>query len=364
MELFSSLRTGRRTAPAPRIRDARVQLAGGAIAYTLAGTGPALLLLHGLGGNRQTWQWLLPGLARTHTVIAPDLPGHGESDAPAGDYSLGAHASALRDLLLALGHPRVSIAGHSLGGGVALQTAYQFPERIDRLMLISSGGLGPEVSYLLRAATLPGAEPVVAALAKVPAAMMKRILAALPPLVNGADAELLAGVLHGLSGDQQRRAFIRTARSVIDWRGQTVSATRQIGLLRDVPVLVAWGADDTTIPPQHHLALAERVPHAVLVEITGAGHYPHETASAQLLPAMENFLRSTQPFRYCETRWAEQLIQSPVRDGSSVSPTAISNGRTLQHPGDGEWRVDDATNDVSRQFADPADLSSDQRDDL
>ena len=340
MESFSSLLSRRRAAPAERIRDGRMRLAGGTIAYTLAGTGPALLLIHGLGGDRRTWQPLLPGLARTHTVIAPDLPGHGESDAPAGDYSLGAHASALRDLLLALGHRRVSIAGHSLGGGVALQTAYQFPERIDRLVLISSGGLGPEVSHILRAATLPGAEAVVAVLAKIPAALTKRLLAVLPPLVNGSDAELVAGVLRGLRGDQQRRAFIRTARSVIDWRGQTVSATRQIGLLRDVPVLVAWGADDTTIPPRHHLALAKRVPHAVMVEITGAGHYPHETASGQVLPAMEAFLRSTQPFRYCETRWVEQLTQSPGHDGSSASPTGISNGGLRQHTG-ARW-IDEA----------------------
>jgi pimeloyl-ACP methyl ester carboxylesterase len=288
-----------------------MRLAGGTIAYTLAGAGPPLLLIHGLGGNRQTWQALLPGLTRNHTVIAPDLPGHGDSDAPAGDYSLGAHASALRDLLLALGIRRVSIAGHSLGGDVALQTGYQFPERVDRLILISSGGLGPEVSYLLRAATLPGAEAAVAALTKIPAGLMRRFLAVLPALVSETDAELVAGVLHGLRDDQQRTAFIRTARSVIDWRGQSVSAARQIGLLRDVPVLVAWGADDTTIPPRHHLALAERVPHVVMVEIAGAGHYPHETAAAQLLPAMERFLTSTQPFRYSETRWVKQLTESP-----------------------------------------------------
>jgi pimeloyl-ACP methyl ester carboxylesterase len=339
MQSFSALRSRRRTVPAERIHDGRMRLAGGTIAYTLAGAGPALLLIHGLGGNRHTWRPLLPGLSRTHTVIAPDLPGHGESDAPAGDYSLGAHASALRDLLLALGHRRMSVAGHSLGGGVALQTAYQFPERIDRLMLISSGGLGPEVSYLLRAATLPGAEAVVAVLSKIPPALTKRFLGA---LMTGADTELVAAVLHGLRGGQQRKAFIRTARSVIDWRGQTVSAARQTGLLRDVPVLVAWGADDTTIPPRHHLALAERVPHAVMVEIADAGHYPHETASAQLLPAMETFLRSTQPFRYSKTRWVEQLTESPENDGSPAPPTAISNGRTRQHIGASERWMDDA----------------------
>lgn len=198
------------------------------------------MLIHGLGGTRHTWRHLIDDLARTHTVIAPDLPGHGDSDPPAGDYSLGAHACALRDLMLSLGYPRFSLAGHSLGGGVALQTAYQFPERLDRLVLISSGGLGPEVSAPLRAATLPGADAVVAALSRLPAAVTSRALAVAPALVSGSDARQIADVLSGLRGAKQRTAFVRTARSVIDWRGQAVSAQRQTGLLHGVPVLLAW----------------------------------------------------------------------------------------------------------------------------
>jgi pimeloyl-ACP methyl ester carboxylesterase len=288
-----------------------MRLTGGSIAYTIAGAGPVLLLIHGLGGTRNTWRYLIDDLARTHTVIAPDLPGHGGSDPPAGDYSLGAHACALRDLILSLGYRRFSIAGHSLGGGIALQTAYQFPERIDRLLLISSGGLGPEVSYALRAATLPGADPIVAALSTIPAAVTKRAMAALPGLVSRPDAGQLADVLSALRDSKQRTAFIRTARSVIDWRGQAVSAQRQTGLLDGVPVLVAWGAADTTIPPHHHQAFASHVPDAVTVEIAGAGHYPHETASTQLLEPMLSFLSSTVPFEYSETSWVDRLTHLP-----------------------------------------------------
>ena len=144
--------------------------------------------------------------------------------------------------MLSLGHRRFSLAGHSLGGGVALQTGYQFPERIDRPILISSGGLGPEISPALRAATLPGADAVVAALSRLPVAMTRRALATTPALVSGPDASQIARVLSGLRGSKQRTAFIRTARSVIDWKGQAVSAQRQTGLLHGVPVLVAWGA--------------------------------------------------------------------------------------------------------------------------
>lgn len=286
-----------------------MNLAGGAIAYTTAGTGPALVLIHGLGGTRQTWRHLIAGLAQTHTVIAPDLPGHGESDPPAGDYSLGAHACAVRDLFVTLGHHRATLVGHSLGGGVALQTAYQFPERTDRIMLISSGGLGAEVTPILRAATLPGADAVVAGLSQIPAALTGRLLGVLPTLVEHSDARVLADVLRGLTHDQRRRAFLQTARTVIDWRGQTVSATRLLGLLSDVPLLVAWGTLDKTIPPLHHHALAARAPHATTVEIADAGHYPHETAPAQLLSAMQAFLAATRPFRYAEDRWVQLLTQ-------------------------------------------------------
>jgi pimeloyl-ACP methyl ester carboxylesterase len=292
-------------------------LSGGAISYTKAGTGPAMLLIHGLGGTRRTWRHLIPGLARTHTVIAPDLPGHGLSDPPAGDYSLGAHACAMRDLLLTLGYPRASIVGHSLGGGVALQSAYQFPERTERVVLISSGGLGAEVTPLLRAATLPGADTVVAGLSSIPTALTQRLFGLVPALIGHSDARVLADVLRGLTDDHQRRAFLRTARTVIDWRGQTVSAGRQLGLLSEVPLLVAWGANDKTIPPQHHRALAERVPHAVTVEIADAGHYPHETAPAQLLSALQTFLAATQPFRYVEDRFVQLLT---LADAVEVQP--------------------------------------------
>lgn len=308
--------------------DGRMKLSGGAIAYTTAGTGPAVLLIHGLGGTRQTWRHLIAPLARNYTVIAPDLPGHGQSDPPAGDYSLGAHACALRDCLLALGHRRATIVGHSHGGGVALQAAYQFPERTERVVLISSGGLGAEVTPLLRAATLPGAETVVAVLSALPAGVTRRLFDVLPAVVGRTDGRVLADVLRGLADHKQRRAFVHTARTVIDWRGQMVSATRQLGLLSDVPLLVAWGADDRTIPPRHHYALAERVPHAVTVEIADAGHYPHETAPAQLLSAMEIFLAATQPFHYSDDRWLQLLTQPDDVDAGTQTIQQVAGPAT------------------------------------
>src|SRR6059036_1184496 len=141
-------------------------LHGNRVSYRTAGDGPeVIVLVHGITGSSETWAEVIPALGEEFTVVAPDLLGHGQSAKPRGDYSLGAYASGLRDLLAAIGHDRATVVGHSLGGGVAMQMAYQFPERCERLVLVSSGGLGREVSFLLRAATLPGSEWVIPMLA-------------------------------------------------------------------------------------------------------------------------------------------------------------------------------------------------------
>jgi pimeloyl-ACP methyl ester carboxylesterase len=302
---------------APR-HEGRARIGDGTVAYTVAGSGEPLILLHGLGGNRRTWDRIIDDLAATHTVIAPDLPGHGESDAPAGDYSLGALAASVRDLLVALGRPAATVVGHSLGGGIALQFAYQFPERIERLVLISSGGLGQQLTPALRAATLPGAQTVVAGLARLPEAVTRRALAAVatvaPRMLAGPDAAPVAEGLHRLTHPGQRRTFIRTARTVINWRGQTISATQHLRQLSGLPVLLAWGSDDRTIPPHHHRTVAALLTDPRVLEISGAGHYPHETAPDRLLPALRDFLRSTEPFRYTETRWRQLLADVELRE--------------------------------------------------
>ncbi len=147
------------------MKSRSVLLHGRPVTYVEAGSGPVLLLIHGMAGSIGNWQEVIEPLARHHTVVASDLPGHGASAPGAGDYSLGALAAGLRDLLVLLGHERATLVGHSLGGGIAMQFAYQFPEITERLVLVSSGGLGPEVSPVLRAAALPGAGLFIAATA-------------------------------------------------------------------------------------------------------------------------------------------------------------------------------------------------------
>jgi len=199
-------------------------------------------------------------------------------------------------------------------------------------VLISSGGLGAEVTPMLRAATLPGAGTVVGGLSRLPVALTRPIVRALPVLAARSDARPLAEGLRGLSGLQRRTAFVRTAHTVLDWRGQTVSASRQTNLLSDIPVLLAWGADDKTIPPRHQRAFADAVPHAVTVEIAAAGHYPHETASTQLLPALIAFLSTTTAFRYSETRWRHLLTH---QDFGRIDHAADARTPRLDRPQNG-----------------------------
>ena len=137
-----------------------VRLHGHRLAYWVSGAEPSperpvLVLVHGIAGSATTWREVLPALGQHYTVIAPDLLGHGESDKPRHDYSLGAYANLLRDLMFALGIERATIVGHSLGGGIGMQLAYQHPMRCERLVLVASGGLGQEVSWMLARSACP-----------------------------------------------------------------------------------------------------------------------------------------------------------------------------------------------------------------
>jgi len=208
-------------------------LHGHAVRFHRAGSGPLVLLLHGIASTADTWAPVAPALAERHAVLAPDLLGHGASAKPRGDYSLGAFASGVRDLVAALGHDRATVVGHSLGGGIAMQFAYQYPERVERLVLISSGGLGREVHALLRAATLPGSELALAVLGAGWLRSAGGAVASALGRVGLRAGEDLAGVAAGIAslGDAgARTAFVHTARAAIDAGGQRVSATDRLYL--------------------------------------------------------------------------------------------------------------------------------------
>lgn len=213
-------------------------------AYRLAGQGPVLVLIHGIGDSSATWAELIPDLARTHTVLAPDLLGHGASDKPRADYSVAAYANGIRDLLTTLGIESATLVGHSLGGGVAMQFAYQFPERTERLILVSAGGVGREVNPVLRAASLPGAHLMLSALRLPGMRLNLGLFAHLMRLLDtdlGQDTAELLTLVDALPNATSRSAFIRTLRAVVDWRGQAVTMLDRCYLTEGMPTLLIWG---------------------------------------------------------------------------------------------------------------------------
>lgn len=272
---------------------------GGTSTRSTATSAPAesILLIHGLAGSSKAWDAVIPVLAERYDVIAPDLLGHGESAKPMGDYSLGAFASGLRDFLAVLDVPSVTIVGHSFGGGVAMQLAYQHPHLVDRLVLVGSGGLGREVSWLLRLLSLPGFEyvmpfgfprPVVEAGTKVGRLLSRR----------GLRSERLGEFWRSyasLAGAPNRHAFVRTMRGVIEPGGQTVDATDRLYLAARVPTLLIWGENDQVIPVAHANAAHDRIENSRLEVMPGVGHFPHVEQPERFCSVLLDFLASSDP---------------------------------------------------------------------
>jgi len=283
-----------------------VVLHGHRVRFHSSGEGPLLVLLHGIASTADTWAPVATGLAASHTVLAPDLLGHGSSAKPRGDYSLGAYASGVRDLITALGHERATVVGHSLGGGIAMQFAYQFPERVERLVLISSGGLGREVHPILRASTLPGSEIVLALLGRRWLRTTGGAVGATLGRLGLRAGEDLAGVAAGIAslGDADARgAFVHTARAAIDPGGQRVSATDRLYLAAHLPTLIVWGERDPIIPAAHGEAAHAAIPGSRLEIFAGAGHFPHREQPVRFVSLVEDFMRSTEPAAMAESDW-------------------------------------------------------------
>ena len=268
-------------------------LHGHRLAYVDRGTGPAVLFIHGLLGTNANWSHLVTRLEATHRVVVPDLFGHGASDKPRGDYSLGSHAATLRDLLDRLDIERVTLVGHSLGGGIALQFCYLFPERVDRLVLVSSGGLGRSVNPILRAATLPGAEAVIPVIAsgwvrtrlEAVGSALGRLGLRPPPDVREAWRGFTS-----LSDADSRRAFLATTRAVIDPGGQTVTAHDHLPMDEDIPTLVVWGTHDRMIPAWHATTAHQAIPSSRVELFHGAGHYPHLDEPDRFAALLQDFI--------------------------------------------------------------------------
>jgi pimeloyl-ACP methyl ester carboxylesterase len=275
-----------------------ITIDGDRVVYRTAGEGPVVLLVHGMAGSSLTWRRVMPALAKRFTVLAPDLLGQGGSDKPRGEYSLGAHANTLRDLMDALGYQRATVVGQSLGGGVAMQVAYQFPERCERLVLVNSGGLGREVTFFLRMLTLPGFEsvfplfctPRLRDAGNLVATWLGRAGVRSTPA-----REEIWRSYASLADSDGRRAFFRSLRDVIDFSGQAVSALSRLYRAAQLPTLIVWGAQDPFIPVSHALAAHKAIPGSRLEIFAGVGHYPHCEAPDRFVEVLVDFIASTRP---------------------------------------------------------------------
>lgn len=285
-------------------------------AYRKMGDGPALLLLHGIGDSSVSWVPLIPRLAERYTVITPDLLGHGNSSKPRADYSIAAYANGMRDLLDVLDIDKVTVVGHSLGGGVAAQMAYQYPERLERLVLVSSGGVSRQVTPILRMVSAPFADftlpllhwPLARVGGRLGLELLRRSGHDL-----GRDADELIRVFDALPDGSARTAFVRTLRSAVDWRGQVITMLDRCYLADAMPVLLVWGTNDGVIPVEHAHIAHSCMPNSRLVIFDGAGHFPHHTDPDRFVDELLQFIDETEPLRHDRDRWRTRLREGGQR---------------------------------------------------
>jgi pimeloyl-ACP methyl ester carboxylesterase len=257
-------------------------------------------------------------------VIAPDLLGHGSSDKPRADYSVGGYANGMRDLLTVLGVDTATVVGHSFGGGVAMQFAYQYPERTERLVLVGSGGLGPEVTPAIRAITTPGFHRVMGVLAapglRHAATLALRLLSS-----TGAsrlrDLDEVADIYDSFKDPHTRAAIRHVVRAVVDWKGQIVTMADRAYLTEAMPMCVIWGADDMVIPVEHASNARALAPTARVEIIPNAGHFPHRDHPQRFVKVVRDFIRSTEPSAHDRNRWRELL-----EEGAAVLPIQAEAG--------------------------------------
>jgi pimeloyl-ACP methyl ester carboxylesterase len=297
-------------------------------AFVKTGEGPVLLLLHGLGCDHTTWEPVIDALAKRYTVIAPDLLGHGQSAKPRADYSVGGYANAMRDLITVLGVDKVTVLGHSFGGGIAMQFAYQFPERTERLILVASGGLGPEVTPAIRAITTPGFHQVLGVLTLPGVRHLGmaglRALSTVPSM-HTRDLDEVANIYDSFKDPYARHAIQHVVRAVVDWRGQIVTMADRAYLTEAMPMCVVWGRDDRVIPVRHADNVGELAPLARVEVIPNAGHFPHKDHPHRFAKIVHEFIRTTQPATYSRARFRALLKsgQAGARPTGTATVTRI-----------------------------------------
>ena len=264
------------------------------MSYVTGGSGPPMVLLHGLGANCFTWRFTLPTLTQHNTIYAPDMFGCGESDKAGMDYSLDAMADYVNGFMEAVGLHSAIFVGHSLGGGITMQYCHRHPGHAERIVLVSSGGMGRDLHWLLRISTLPGANSVIGAMAdprtRLPQISRTMEQRRMQQLAQEFDPNTPT-MLDRFQSYETRQAFLGMLRGVGGLQGQRVSALDHLTELT-VPVLLIWGARDGTIPVSHGKQAASIIPLAHLEVLPNCYHRPQIEAPQKFCELVLNFLQS------------------------------------------------------------------------
>jgi pimeloyl-ACP methyl ester carboxylesterase len=303
-------------------RHEEIVLHGHRVTYRTAGRGPLVVLIHGIAGSSQQWDEVIGLLADRFSVLAPDLLGHGRSAKPRGDYSLGAYAVSVRDLLIALGHRRATVVGHSLGGGIAMQFAYEYPVFCERLVLVSSGGLGRQVHPLLQAATLPGADvvlPLITSSRLIAAASFVAQRLSRLGLHTGPDLAEMGRGYASLADTGARQAFLHSLRAVIEPGGQRVSAVDRLYLAEMMPSLILWGGADPLIPAEHAAVAQRRMPGSRLEVFEDAGHFPQLEDPIRFAKVLGDFMQNTEPAELDFSDEYLEALRSLMREHARIA---------------------------------------------
>lgn len=263
-----------------------------AVTHHVSGSGPPLVLLHGLGGSATDWRWVAPALARDHRVHALDLPGLGSTATVLRDYAPAHLATLVLDFCDAVGIERAAFVGNSLGGLVALNIALAARERVSALGLLAAAGLGRDVTMALRVPTAPGAGEAMAAWSATGVGALQR--------ATGRAALLFGNPLNAPRAwltEQYRlarqadflTANLAALRAQVTMTGQRTVLRNRLGAM-PVPTLVLWGTRDRVLPPRHGRHAAARLPAGRLHPLAGIGHVPHIEAPGQVSAALAGFL--------------------------------------------------------------------------
>jgi pimeloyl-ACP methyl ester carboxylesterase len=256
----------------PGFHPVRATVEGRTVTGAEVGSGPPLLLLHGLGGTWAYWAPAMALLAGSARCIALDLPGFGRSDAPRGGFTLDSAAAGLASAMDAIGAGPAVVCGHSLGGPLAVRLGLNHPEAASQLILVGPSGLKPAPAWQSRALALM---PVYRLLRRAPVPWEHWLLrvaplrrAALRPLVDDPSTVSLAMARTIVDGGREARELQRA-----------VTASFATGLAEEAsevaaPIAAIWGDRDRMVPPADAEVLLRAVPSATLHLLPACGHLP------------------------------------------------------------------------------------------